>query len=224
MATSIAGNGSLLADGGCWGGNREYCGSTGYYSQNGGSPGRIRLEAEAVTFSGASSPTYAADVPGPVFIAEAPSLRIRSIAGQAVPANPTGNADVSLPASTTDPVDVVFATTNVPVGNTVKLRIAPAYGAVTEALSPAIAGTAAAGTAQVNVALPAGPSTLQATTSYTVVVAGTLDLSRFARNEAVEKVEVTVALSGEPRARVITATGKAYDVPYATLRAAGFRG
>ena len=224
VATSVAGGGSLLADGGCANGKREYCGSAGGYDQYGGSPGRIRLEGEAITFSGTSSPAYSADVPGPVFIAEAPSLRISSIAGQAVPANPTGNADVTLPASTTGPVAVAFATTNVPVGNTVKLRIAPAYGEVTEALSPAIGGTAASGTAQVSVVLPAGPSTLQATTSYTVVVAGMLDLSRFAQNETVEKVEVTVALAGETRARVITTTGKAYDVSYAALRAAGFRG
>ena len=224
VATSVSGAGSLLADGGCLNGNRGNCGSEGGHNQMGGSPGRIRLEGDAITFSGTSSPAYSADVPGPVFIAEAPSLRISSIAGQAVPANPTGNADVTLPASTTGPVAVAFVTTNVPVGNTVKLRIAPAYGAASEALSPAIGGTAASGTTQVSVVLPAGPSTLQATTSYTVVVAGTLDLSRFAQNETVEKVEVTVALAGETRARVITTTGKAYDVSYSALRAAGFRG
>src|SRR6218665_2934692 len=63
--------------------------------QSGGSAGRIRLEADAITFSGTSSPAYAADRPGPVFIAQAPSLRISSIAGQAVPEHPTGHADVS---------------------------------------------------------------------------------------------------------------------------------
>src|SRR6218665_2404741 len=212
------------AGGGCRSGRGEYCGWDGTSGQYGGSAGRIPLEADAITFSGTSRPAYAADRPGPVFIAQAPSLRISSIAGQAVPEHPTGHADVSLPASTTGPVEVVFATTNVPVGNTIQLRIAPAYGAVIEALSPAIGGTAAAGTAQVSVTLPAGPSTLQASTSYTVVVAGVLDLSQFAHNEAVEKVQVTVALTGATRARVITASGKSYDVPYAALRAAGFQG
>src|SRR6218665_3190421 len=124
--------------GGCRGGGREYCGWDGTPGQSGGSAGRIPLEADAITFSGTSRPAYAADRPGPVFIAQAPSLRISSIAGQAVPEHPTGHADVSLPASTTGPVEVVFATTNVPVGNTIQLRIAPAYGAVIEALSPAI--------------------------------------------------------------------------------------
>ena len=93
-----------------------------------------------------------------------------------------------------------------------------------EAITPAIAGTAAAGTASVSVVLPSGPSTLQATTTYTVVVAGELDLSRFAQNEPVDKVEVTVSLHGETRTRVLTTSGKAYDVPYRALQAAGFRG
>lgn len=226
VATTVTGNGSLLADGGCINANnavRQSCGSNGS-NQHGGSPGRIRVEADAVTFNGTASPAFAVDAPGPVFIAEAPSLRIASIGGQNVPANPTGNADVTLPATTTGPVEVTFQTTNVPVGNTVLLRIVPAYGQATEALSPAIAGTTASGTANVSVTLPSGPSVLQATTTYTVVVAGTLDLSRFAKNEPVEKVEVTVAMVGETKARVLTASGKSYDVPYAALRAAGFRG
>jgi len=226
-ATTIAGNGAVLADGGCLNSNnqpRQACGATGYYNQYGGAPGRIRLEGEAITFNGTTSPAYTADVPGPVFIAEAPSLRIASVAGTVVPANPTGNADVTLPASTTGPIEVVFQTVNVPVGNTVLLRVVPAYGQATEALSPAITGSSASGTASVSVTLPSGPSTLQATTTYTVVVAGTLDLSRFAQNEQVEKVEVTVSMEGPATARLLTASGKAYDVPYAALLAAGFRG
>lgn len=227
MATTIAGNGRVYANGGCLtynGSRRQYCGITGNSNSRGGAQGRIRLEAEAITFSGTSEPAYSKDVPGPVFLAEAPSLRIASVAGQAVPANPTGNADITLPADTTGPVEVTFQTTNVPVGNTVLLRVVPAYGKATEAITPAIAGTAAAGTAAVSVTLPSGPSTLQATTTYTVVVAGDLDLSRFAQNETVEKVEVTVSLHGETRTRVLTASGKAYDVPYRALQAAGFRG
>lgn len=229
VATTVTGNGGLYAEGGCINANnqpRQYCGSSGTAWQNeyGGSPGRIRLEGEAVTFTGTSSPAYNAGQPGPVFIADAPSLRIATVDGQAVPTNPTGNADITLPASTTGPVEVTFQTTNVPTGNTVLLRLVPAYGQPTEVLSPAIAGTSSAGTASVSVTLPQGPSTLQATTTYTVVVAGTLDLSRFAQNEPVEKVEVTVAMVGEPSARVLTASGKAYEVSYTALRAAGFGG
>lgn len=227
VATTVTGNGALLADGGCISLNnnaRQNCGNTGYFNHYGGSAGRIRLEGEAITFNGTASPAFVADTPSPIFIADTPSLRIASIAGQTVPATPTGIADVTLPGSTTGPVEVVFQTTNVPVGNTVLLRVVPAYGQPVEVLSPAIAGTSASGTANVSVTLPAGPSVLQATTTYTVVVAGTVDLSRFAQNEEVEKVEVTIAMEGDAKARVLTASGKAYDVSYAALRAAGFRG
>lgn len=227
LATAISGNGGIFANGGCWnhaGSRRQYCGVSGDWSARGGAQGRIRLEAEAITFSGTSEPAYTKDVPGPVFLADVPSLRIASVAGQTVPDSPTGNADIALPADTTGPVEVTFQTRNVPVGNTVLLRMVPAYGAPVEVISPAIAGTSSNGTAAVSVTLPAGPSTLQATTTYTVVVAGKLDLSQFAQNEAVEKVEVTVALNGETTTRVLTATGKAYDVPYRALQAAGFRG
>lgn len=224
VATSITGNGALYANGGCINYNnarRQYCSSAGDNGW-GGSAGRIRIEAEAVTYTGVSQPAYVVDKPGPVFIADAPSIRIASVSGQNVPANPTGNADVTLPASTTNPIQVTFQTSNVPLGNTVLLRVVPAYGLATEVISTAISGTTAAGNATVSVTLPQGPSTLQATTTYTVVVAGSIDLSHFAQNEAVEKVEVTVALAGETQARLITSSGKSYPVSYAALRAAGF--
>ena len=227
IATTIAGNGGFYANGGCInlnGNRRQYCGSDGSSYQFGGSAGRIRLEAEAITFSGTSQPTYVADTPGSVFIAGAPSLRIASVNGVPVPANPTGNADVTLPPETTGPVAVNFETVNVPVGNTVLLRVVPAYGQPVEVLSPAIAGSTASGNASVSVTLPSGPSVLQATTTYTVVIAGSLDLSRFAMNETVDKVEVTVPLHGQPTARLLTASGNAYTVSYAALRAAGFTG
>jgi hypothetical protein len=227
VANTVTGNGRLTADGGCVQQSnlaRQICGYNGNPGGYGGSPGRIRIEASAITYSGTANPVSATDPPGPVFIAGAPTLRIASVAGTAVPAVPTGTADVTLPASTTGPVVVAFETTNVPTGNTVTLRLAPAYGLVTEVLSPAISGSTAAGTAQVSVTLPQGPSTLQATTTYTVVVAMGEDLSRFAQNERVEKVEVTVALHGASQAKLITVSGKTYDVPYDTLRAAGFRG
>jgi hypothetical protein len=234
MATRMAGNGSLLADGGCVNNNnqrRQLCGIGGSHNHYGGSPGRIRVEAETHAFSFTSSPTLASDTPGSVFIASAPTLRIASVGGQAVPANPTGTADLTFPAATSSaPVQVGFETANVPVGNNVHLRVVPAYGTMVEAISPAISGSTAAGTASVSITLPSGPSTLQATTTYTVVVVALEDealsdkLSRMAQNERVEKVEVTVALEGGATAKLITVSGKSFELPYEALTAVGFRG
>jgi len=233
MASTVAGNGTLSANGGCANYNnarRQLCGADGGHNQYGGSEGRIRIEGESITYNGTSQPAFVRGDVGPVFIANAPALRIASVGGQAVAAVPTGTNDVSLPADTTAPVVVTFETTNVPVGNTVRLRVVPVGGIPSEAISPAITGTTAAGTAQVSVVLPQGSSTLQATTTYTVVVAALEDealrekLSRLAQNERVEKVEVTVALEGGARARLITHDGKSFDMPYEALGAIGFKG
>ena len=77
---------------------------------------------------------------------------------------------------------------------------------------------------QVN--LPQGPSVLQASTTYTVVVAMGEALSRFAQNERVEKVQILATLGGrEPQqARLITVSGKEYTVPMAVLQMVGFTG
>ncbi|PPT74435.1 hypothetical protein XaplCFBP3122_16720 [Xanthomonas arboricola pv. populi] len=232
VASTVAGNGALVAAGGCINQNnarRQRCGSSGSSDQFGGSEGRIRVEGESITFTGTSTPAYVRGDVGPVFIANSPSLRISSVAGKAVPAAPTGINDVTLPASTTQAVVVQFESINVPVGNTIKLRLVPAYGATSEVVTPAIAGSTAAGTTQVSVTLPQGPSTLQATTTYTVVVASLGDealgerLKRLADNQTVETVEVTVALEGGARAKLLTRSGQAFDLPYEALSAIGFR-
>ena len=189
-----------------------------------GSVGRIRLEAESITYSGASNPSYTTDVPGPIFLAGLPSLRIASVAGTAVPANPTGSADVTLPANVTNPVTVGLESTNVPTGNTVRVKLIPAYGDPIEAQSPAIAGTAASGSTSVQINLPQGPSVLQATTTYTVVVAMGEALSRFAQNERVEKVQLIATMGGPGQAKLITISGKEYLVPMSVLQLVGFTG
>jgi hypothetical protein len=187
--------------------------------------GRIRVEGDSVTFAGTAQPPYSADTPAPVFVSNQPTLRIASIAGANVPANPTGNADVALPASLVNPVVVNFETTNIPPGNTVKLRVVPAYGDYVEALSPAITGSNASGNTSVSVSLPQGPSTLQAITSYTVTVAMGESLSRFAQNERVEKVEIVAGVGkAESTARLITVSGKSFEVPTSILQMVGFSG
>ena len=241
MATAFAGNGRLSTVGACVNSTGTaqsnsfgspwtpsgYGSSPRWYecTENGSSMGRIRVEAETVTYSGQSFPAYIADQPGPIFLSSLPALRIASVAGAAVPANPTGNADVVLPADVVNPVTITFQTTNVPTGNTVLFKMIPAYGDPVEVISPAISGTPANGTASVQVNLPQGPSTLQATTTYTVVVAMGEALSRYAQNERVEKVQIIATLgSGENQAKLITISGKEYLVPMAVLQTVGFAG
>ncbi|QPF71605.1 hypothetical protein G8A07_00800 [Roseateles sp. DAIF2] len=222
VATTLAGNGEVSAQAGA----RAAVGC-GYQGGNGGI-GRIRLEAENITRTAATSPAASSAQPGPVFIAGTPTLKITSVAGVNVPEPPTGVADVKLPANTANPVTVSFATTGVPVGNTVRLAATPNNGAEVSAISTALAGTPQAATATASINLPAGASTLQATITYTVVVAMGEALSRFAQGERVERVTLTASLDGRAsRALLITVSGREFEASpeaLATLQVASLGG
>ena len=221
IAGTIAGNGTLSAQGGARGG-RTATVTQSYFDGTDGAAGRIRLESDSITRTAATTPAYAFSAPGPVFVAGFPSLRITRVAGFDVPAQPTGNGDVVLPATTANPVIVEFASTGVPVGNTVKLTVTPPSGPATTAISGALTGTTASATASVAVNLPTGPSILSSQTTYTVVASLGDALSRYAQGERVEKVRLGAVLGGRSTVTLITMSGKEYEVPQAVL--AGFGG
>lgn len=225
VATTISGNGSLTATGGAAGTAYSYNSGSAYYSVTGGAGavGRIRLEAETFTRTAASNPAHSFAAPGSVFLTGLPSLTITSVAGINAPPSPTGNADITLPATTPNPVAVVFTTTGVPIGNTVTLTVVPATGTPIIVPSGALDGTTASATASVNVNLPSGPSVLQATTTYTIVVAMGDALSVYAQGERVEKIRLSATLNGKSTTTLITVSGKEYllpdNVPAAALAA-----
>ena len=227
VATSISGNGSIKADSisqvaPTYSTNAD-CAVHPYYPGSGGegATGRIRLEAEIFTRTAASIPIHSFGAPSSAFVAGLPTLRITSVAGTAAPTNPTGNADITLPSTTPNPVTVEFATTGVPTGNTVSLRVTPAYGDAVTVVSPAVTGTTAAGTASVSATLPSGPSVLSATTTYTIVVAMGEALSIYAQGETVEKVRLSTTMNGPTLATLITISGKEFEVPHAALAMLG---
>lgn len=195
-------------------------GSCGIGTNGYGGDGRIRLEADTLQWDGSTSPTPSRATPGPIFIPGLPSLKITSIAGSQVPDSPTGNEDVRLPASTPNPVTVSFATTGIPVGNVVKLSVAPYRGSEVSAVSTALVGSTQAATASATVSLPTGGSTLQASITYTVVAAMGEALSRFAGNERVERITVTAGLDGRSVTRLITVSGREFVAPPEAMRIA----
>lgn len=221
VATTISGNGTMSAVGGGAGTPNYY---NPYQTGGNGSDGRIRLEGESITRTAATSPSYTTGAPGTLFVAGLPTLAISSVAGTPVPANPTGNADVTLPANTPNPVTIVFNTTGVPVGNTIKLTVTPANAAPITVVSPALTGSTANATASVSVTLPSGPSVLSATTTYTIVAALGDLMSTYAQGERVEKITLAATLGGASRMKLITVSGKEYDAPAAALALAGIKG
>ena len=216
VATTISGNGALNTVGQAAGTNSTH----GYYVGGAGGVGRIRLEADAYTRTAASSPAHTQGLPGPIFVAGLPTLSITSVGGAVVPNQPTGNADVTLLSTTTNPVVVEFTTTGVPAGNTVKLTLKPANGVAVTAISPALVGDTISATASVSIALPDGPSTLQATVTYNIVLAMGEALSVYAQGEVVEKITLASTLGAkESTVTLITVSGKEFVIPAALLAA-----
>jgi len=222
LATVLAGNGAIQAIGGAQG---DISGqSNSVYAATAGAQGFVRFEADTITRTAAASPIATSDTPSTVFVAGVPTLRIASVAGVNAPESPTGNADVTLPATTPNPVTVVFTTTGVPVGNTVLLTVTPAFGNKTTAVTPALVGDTSSATASASVNLPTGPSVLSAQTTYTVVAALGDLLKNFAGNERVEKVTLMATLGGPSKALLTTVSGKEYEVPADVLRIAALGG
>ncbi|MBX9640497.1 MAG: hypothetical protein K2X97_12425 [Mycobacteriaceae bacterium] len=222
VATTLSGNGAISAVGG--GAGSVSAVAYTWVTGSSGASGRIRLEAETYTRTAASTPAHSFAAPGPIFIAGLPTLAITNVGGAAVPASPTGVADVSLPATTVNPVTVAFQTTGVPVGNTITVKVTPAYGATSSSISTALTGTTANATASASITLPTGPSTLQATVTYTIVASLGDLLSRFAQNERVEKITVSAVPGSASKATLITVSGKQYDAPAEALQIAALGG
>jgi len=190
VANTIAGNGQVLANGGAGVFHGAGGSFNGHRSGNAGR-GRVRLEANTITRTSATSPGASVSTPQPLFLANIPSVRITSVAGIATPASPSGVGDVVIPEATPNPVSIEFATTNIPVGNTVELTLIPQTGVNTRVTSNAITGTDESGTASISVDIPDGPSTLLASITFTVAVASLQqDYSQFAQGNTVEKVRV----------------------------------
>ena len=208
VATTLRGEGAVNALGG------QFSTGSGYYAGD----GRIRFEAENYQRVKASTPAHTFGTPSALFVSGAPSVRITSVAGQSVPAEPTGVGDVSLPEDTTNPLEIVFETTGIPVGNVVELSVIPAYGVKSSAVSPALTGSTESATASVFVNLPQGPSVLSASVTYAVTGSQSTALMHYTDGEAVAKVRLESPLGGEALAVLITDSGREVPVPASLLR------
>lgn len=207
IATTISGEGTIGASGGA-----ETTGTVddGYGRGGAGGMGRIRLEAETITRVAGTWPAHSFGTPGPVFVAGLPTLRIVSVAGVASPMTPTGEADIALPVDTPNPVTVILATTDVPLGNQVELIVTPPYGEAIEASSDALVGTVENAEASAQIALPTGPSVMLATVSYSVEEESQQNkaLSHYTGGESVSRVELSAAANGERQTILHTRSGR----------------
>jgi hypothetical protein len=199
MASALKGNGQITANGG----------SGWNFSGNGGM-GRIRLEVESNFLSTAPSPlSVNTNTPGLIFIPNHPSLAIASVAGVAL----AGNSEISIPASTTNPVNVVINATGIPIGTLVALTAKPENDAGVSAAPSALSGTADNSSATLQVDLPVGASILEASTTFVITASLGDQLAPYAGNERVEKITLVATTGGRSETRLITVSGKTYPAP-----------
>ncbi|HEX6396349.1 MAG TPA: hypothetical protein VFZ95_02910 [Steroidobacteraceae bacterium] len=213
VAPEIIGTGSLQAirgTGGC----------------NGAPPGdgRVRLEANApIGFSGVSTPVASvATAPGAVSpggspaLGNVPTIAIASVGGLSVPVTPQASyftPDLALPAGTANPVPVVVAATNTPVGGTTAITlklIAQSPGTTTNIAVPAAnhTGSFTSSSAIVNVNLPAGQvSVLQAVAAMTLT-GQVARLFPLIDGEPVERVMVAASAGQPSTLSLVTKSGK----------------
>src|SRR6185295_20098496 len=112
----ITGAGTLSTNGGARGPDTGGC----YPAENAnGGLGRIRLEAINLSFAGTLGPA-SSGFPGPVNVADFPTVGIVAVNGVNAPVAPRGSfdapADVTLSPVATNPVTVSLKASHVPVG------------------------------------------------------------------------------------------------------------
>lgn len=216
VTTNFIGSGVVNVTGGVGG----IIGSLDNRSTGGnGSPGRARIEAENFQFTGGVLPegVFTSSAPQPLFLGLFPTIRIVTIAGQAVPLNPTGENDLVLPANTANPVTIEFEASNVPVGSTVQMIITPINGSISNVTSDALVGTLEQSTASAQANLPQGPSTLIASVAFAPNARQTAQLSRFTNGEEIVQVELKSGFDGMAGVNLHTVSGKVYPVPSSRL-------
>jgi hypothetical protein len=209
IASTIVGSGNIDISGGVRG--------SGLSGRSGGTGGigRARLEADVFNFSGSVTPNVATtSAPLPVFPSNLPSIRIISVGGASVPANPIGENDVILPSSIVNPVTVAFAATDVPPGSTVELTISPISGSPTTVVSAGLSGTLASSTDSVQATLPQGASVLLASVGFAVTNQTASLYAPFTNGEMVARVELRSTMgNGSSSIRLTTKSGRVIDVP-----------
>jgi hypothetical protein len=115
--------------------------------------------------------------PSAIALAGGPVLTITSIGGLSTPSAPTASfnlPDITLPASSAQPVTVTLAGTNIPPGTPVVVTVNGQTGGSASAAAT-LNGTLASTTASVAVAIPTNrPSVVSASATFTLAAAAAL--------------------------------------------------
>lgn len=135
-----------------------------------------------------------------------------------MPPNPTGSGDIALPLTQANPVQIDVAARYIPPGTAIKVVLTPSYsGDVVTVNATPLAGTLENSTASASINIPYGASTILVQASYTLTLAMGESLSKYAQGERVESVLMSAAPGGETQFKLVTISGKQFDIAPAVL-------
>lgn len=178
----------------------------------GGGHGRIRFEAFRLAFLSNTVPPYSSSVPGPVFIpGPPPTLKIASVNSIAVPAVPGGSysaSDITLPATTTNPITVVLSASNIPVGTAVEVSSIPQFGPKSTT-TVTLSGTTASSTATANINIATDKVNVLSA-QVTFIQTASLSLPEI-NGEKVELAQLTSTMGQGSTLTYITSSAKEYN-------------
>jgi hypothetical protein len=177
------------------------------------------------TLSGSASRGF-----NPILIAPANqnvSLAIQSVAGNAVPPNPTGvliTPDVTISSQQANPIPIIFQCANIPLNTPITVVVRPVNGPMVVAGGMNNGGVLASSTGTVSVNMPRGGGIIYAK-AVVAVGGGHASLNRgkntesyaqtglTADGERFTKMEITAALGGRQEIAWITPSGKRFVLP-----------
>lgn len=223
VTPSLSGNGQVVATGGVTNP------SNGNSSSNGGY-GRVRFDALQNSFGGNVAGLLTKGFQ-PIILPvpnQGIQLNIDSIGGVAVGGSPGGvlvNPDVTIPAQQSNPLNVLVNCTNVPLNTDIIVKVHPANGPDVTATAKNTAGTLAASTATIPVAMPHGGGIIYAS-AVTGIAGGTgatdakeerlknlAQTGWTADGERFVAMEITAGMGGKQSVSYLTDSGKRYAMP-----------
>ncbi len=190
--------------------------------------GRVRFDSLQNTFGGSISGSFTQGFQPIILPAsgQGVQLAIASIAGNAVPGNPSGvqaSPDVIIPAQQTNPIPIVVNCTNIPLNTSITVVIHPTSGADVQAVGINNAGTTAASTATISVNMPRGGGVIYAKAVTGIAGSASVgspdaktrsiaDTGWTAEGERFAQMEITAALGSKQQITYITESGKRYSL------------
>jgi hypothetical protein len=237
-------NGMVLASGG-YGGGGSYGGGGGSgggirllapriaggggvdCTSNFGGSGYVRLDVLDDQFSGLLSGSVTRGF-NPILIAppQTATLAIQSVAGNAVPVNPTGvlsTPDVTIAGQQANPIPVVVSCANIPLSTPITVVVKPVNGVMVLGSTVNSTGTLALSTATASLNMPRGGGIIYATAVIGVGGSASLGTGKNASSyaetglttdgERFTKMEITAGLGGGQEIAYITESGKRLLMP-----------